>query len=47
MSFVCKEMDEVEFIAKALEEVPMHTVACPDDCILCIAADLLRELGNR
>ena len=38
--------ERVERIAGDLEDLPIHTLWCPDDCTPCIAADLLRELGG-
>ena len=38
--------ERVEWIAGELEDLGMHTLGCPDDCTLCIAAALLRELGG-
>jgi len=38
--------ERVERIAGDLEDLPIHTHGCPDDCVPCIAADLLRELGG-
>lgn len=35
----------VERIARDLEDLPIHTQGCPDDCTTCIAAGLLRELN--
>jgi hypothetical protein len=36
-----------EEIAKELEGIAMHTVGCPDDCLLCIAAARLRDYDNK
>ena len=40
-------LDDIDELAEALEEdIPFHTVGCPDDCPLCIAADRLRKFRD-
>ena len=38
--------ESIKLMAGELENLPQHTMGCPNDCLVCIAAETLQELAD-